>query len=233
MLLKSFPSALLDMLYPPLCHICGNWLTPGYREVCLSCVTRLPQTDYHLFLENPFVERFWGRVPLVSAGAYLFFDKGSRAQELIHQLKYREQPNLGVWAGKRYGAMLKESSWFQTVDWIVPVPLHWKKKKSRGYNQSECFGKGLSEAMLVPQCTDLLYRKRFTETQTQKDRFERLANMESAFHLRTPERVRAKHLLLVDDVLTTGATLEACALQLLNIPGVRVSMATLAIAASP
>ncbi len=151
-------------------------------------------------------------------------------QRLIHQLKYKGNYEIGVFLGKLCGSKLKDSEYFNTADVIIPVPLHWKKVKKRGYNQSEMFAKGLSKIMGAELNTTVLSRKVHTETQTRKSRQERWKNVSDVFELSAPGQLTGKHILLVDDVITTGATLEASATRLCSIPDVKISIATIATA---
>ncbi len=221
---------LLGLFYPRLCLACHENSPAREEWLCLECQFRLPYTNYHLDRDNPFTERFWGRVPLESGAALFHFLKKGRAQSLIHHLKYAGKPEVGLLLGRQYGRMLRESPHFHTVDGIVPVPLHPRKQHQRGYNQSARFAAGLAEAMDRPWIKHALIRTTYTETQTRKSRLERFENVRHAFAIREPEKLTGKHILLVDDVLTTGATLEACGLQILNLQGCRLSMATIGIA---
>lgn len=225
-----FIDDLASLFYPRLCLACGTNLPPSTSLLCLSCQYRLPQTHYHLSKENPFTERFWGRVDVKSAAALYHYDKDGKVQRLVHQLKYKHQPDIGVELGKIFGRHLQASTYFQSLDGIVPVPLHPRKQHLRGYNQSECFARGLSASMGLPYYPHALARSQYTETQTAKTRLERMENVMQAFELARPEEVSGRRLLLVDDVLTTGATLEACSLALLSCPNTEVSLATIAIA---
>ena len=220
---------LYGLFFPDLCLACSR-NTPVKGDIfCLSCQIKLPKTGFHDHRENPFTERFWGRLPLSSGAAFFHFVKGGRVQHLIHQLKYKEKRTIGLELGRSYGALLRASPFFETVDLIVPVPLHPKKRRKRGYNQSAVFAAGLSGSMGIPWREKVLRRNHYTVTQTQKSRMERQENVWNAFELTDPTAIRGKHILLVDDVLTTGATLEACGARLLEAPGVRLSMATIAI----
>jgi ComF family protein len=193
-------------------------------------VNSLPKTNFHLKKENPVAQIFWGRANVFSATAFYYFNKGNKVQHLIHQLKYKGSYETGIFIGELMGCELKESALFNTVDMIVPVPLHPKKIKKRGYNQSEMFGKGMTKGLNRPMNTEVLYRQQFTETQTRKSRTERWENVENVFKVKNPEALSGKHLLLVDDVITTGSTLESCIHALETIPNVTISIAAIATA---
>ena len=223
-------SNLLGLFYPNLCLACGRNLLPNQEGLCISCRYKLPKTGFHLETENDFTERFWGRVPLQAGAAFLYFTKGGRSQRLIHHLKYEGKREIGVYLGQLYGRSLSEAPVFRETGLILPVPLHPHKQHQRGYNQSALFARGLSETMGIPWLPDGLKRMEYTATQTKKSRLERFDNVEKAFVVPQPEKIENQHVLLVDDVITTGATLEACALRILGIRGTKVSMATIAIA---
>jgi len=181
--------------------------------------------------ENEFTGRFWGRMPLAAGAAQYYFTRKSPIQWALHQLKYKNNPDIGLKLGRLFGRQLAQAAPFQSVEMIVPVPLHPKKERLRGYNQSTMFAKGLSEGWGgLPVCTDALARDLFTESQTRKKRMDRFQNVGTVFTIRKPGLIEGKHVLLVDDVLTTGATLEMCGQALLQVAGVRLSMATIAIA---
>lgn len=220
-----------SLFYPKLCLVCGTQSPPKKEIICLSCQHKLPQTFFHLEKENPLAERFWGRLPLKAAAALYHFSKGGRTQQLIHQLKYNNKPIVGKQLGQYYGKQLISNPIFGTIDCIVPVPLHPRKQHRRGYNQSAEFAAGLSQGMSIPSFDKALQRRTFTDTQTQKSRQERMDNVFTAFALHQPALIKGKHVLLVDDVVTTGATLEACGAQLLQVEGVQLSLATIGFAA--
>jgi ComF family protein len=220
----------ISLLFPRICAACGNSLWKQEETVCLSCEFHLPRTNFHLSLENPVSRLFWGRVNLESATAYLYFNKGNKVQRLIHQLKYKGRKDIGVYFGRQYGQHLVHSPFFETVQLIVPVPLHIKKLMKRGYNQSEQFAIGLGESMKVPVDPTALCRRKETETQTKKSRFRRWQNVADVFEVKDPGSLEKKHVLLVDDVITTGATLESCIQTLSAIHGIRISVATIAVA---
>lgn len=227
---SSSIEGFLHFLYPELCLACESRVHSVGDVLCVECNATLPLLNYHLQRENPFTIRFWGRLPLHAGAAMFLFTKESRVQHLLHNLKYNGQWQIGVELGRKYGWMLGASKDFRKADVIVPVPLHEVKEWERGYNQSAMFAKGLSETMGISHAPSALFRTTYTATQTHKSRLERLENVRDAFEVRQREALAGKHILLVDDVLTTGSTLEACALKILEIPGTTVSMATLAIA---
>ncbi len=225
-MLKDF----IALIFPHNCVSCGKNLYKKEQSICTYCAYYLPKTNFHLNEDNPIAKIFWGRVPIFSAAAFYSFNKGGKVQQLIHQLKYKGQKHIGLSIGKLYGYELKDCKNFNTVDTIMPVPLHPKRKKKRGYNQSDDFAIGLAESMNLKADLKTLYRAKESETQTRKSRFSRWQNVESVFQLYNPSDIEGKHILLVDDVITTGATLEACAQTLLKVPGVKVSIATIAFA---
>jgi ComF family protein len=227
---KDLADDLFCLFFPNLCLGCGQPLTRGEETICTLCHFHLPKTWFHNDPDNPLNKVFWGRVQLEAVASYLYFQKGGTVQHLLHQLKYKDRPEIGFKLGKWYGSELKQANIFRETELVVPVPLHPRKFRKRGYNQSEVFAEGLAEMMKIPKETRCLYRTLNSQTQTRKTRFDRWENVENIFAVNQPERIRGKHILLVDDVLTTGATLEASAMALLSVPGVRVSVATIAYA---
>ena len=225
-----FIDDFISLFFPRLCFACGKNAPMRKEHVCISCQYFLPKTKYHLEKENKFTQRFLGRLDLQSGAALYLFTKGGRTQHLIHQLKYKDRKEVGVRLGEYYGEMLKDTPHFRDIDIIVPVPLHPKKEHKRGYNQSNQFAKGLSETMEKPYNKNVLKKVSHTESQTKKTRFERLQNVLNTFEINQAAAIKGKHILLVDDVLTTGATLEACGLKILEIEGTKLSMLTIAIA---
>lgn len=230
MLLRDLGRGLLHLFYPILCEGCHQPLVSGEQTLCLGCAALLPRTGFHRIAHNEAAARFAGRLPYEQATAFAYFTAGGMLQHLLHRLKYDEQKEVGLNLGKRFGAELKEQDWGSGVDAIVPVPLHPRKLAARGYNQSDLLAEGLSESLGKPVLREALLRNRATESQTRKSRQQRLDNVSSAFTTGHPDALRGSHLLLIDDVLTTGATLEAAALALLAVEGVKVSIATIGIA---
>jgi ComF family protein len=228
--LISYLRHFLELVYPNQCHACNGNLVQGEELLSTSCLYELPRTNFHKTPEiNAVAELFYGITTVKYATAFYIFEKGSKFRHLIHNLKYKNAPQIGFVMGKYFGSELQDSV-FKDIDLIVPVPLHPKKLKTRGYNQSERIGAGLSESTTIPQDTQTLVRKIFTETQTKKNLEERRKNVESVFDISNPLRFRGKHILLIDDVVTTGSTLVACADEILKIEGTTVSIACLAIA---
>lgn len=222
----------VSMFFPVVCVSCGKNLFKNENSICTYCLYHLPQTGFHLTNDNPVAKIFWGRINIEAAAAFYTFNKGGHVQQLIHQLKYKGQQQVGVDLGKLYGFELQNSSPFSTVDLIVPVPLHKVKQRKRGYNQSACFAQGLAETLKRETDTTILFRSSSSESQTKKSRFFRWKNVENLFYIKNEHRLQHKHILLVDDVITTGATLEACAQTLLKIEGVKLSIATIAYASN-
>lgn len=221
---------LTELLFPRLCVVCGDKLIEQEQWICLHCLHHIPRTNFHLEPENPVAQLFYGRVTIEHATAFFYFSKGSKYQSLLHNLKYKGMKELGTEIGKQFGIDLLKSESFASVDVICPVPLHPLKEKKRGYNQSWWIASGIAQQMQKQLSDDNLKRITATETQTRKARFERWQNVEGIFELADPQAFSGKHILLVDDVVTTGSTLEACAQAIISKTDARVSIATLATA---
>lgn len=216
------------LFWPNVCLCCSTGLVRGEKYVCGHCMYDLPTTGFHRYHDNPVAQAFWGRVPVEYATAVYFFRKGNNIQKLVHQVKYHDQMKLGIMLGREMGKVLIDSS-FNEVDVVVPVPLHRRKYRRRGYNQSECIARGVAEILGKPLDTHTLIRRIHTASQTRKKRLDRWKNVETAFGLATPDAFAGRHVLLIDDVVTTGATLEACMQVILTAPETKVSVATLAV----
>ncbi len=226
----SWISDLINLFFPEVCAACNNALFRGELTLCTQCHYHLPKTNFHLQPGNPVEKQFWGKVPVHSATALYYFNKGERVQHLIHRLKYKGEKEVGAMAGRILGQDLKSSDSFSTVDMIVPVPLHSSKLRIRGFNQSDFLAAGLAESMKTIACANFLIRRKATATQTRKNRFSRFENVDKVFVLNPDYPAHPHHFLLVDDVITTGSTLTSCAETLLEIPGAKVSIATIAYA---
>lgn len=223
---------LFSLFFPDLCLGCGEPLVKGERYLCSVCQFHLPRTNFQFDIDNAVARVFWGRVKLEAAASFCYFTKGSNIQRLLHKLKYEGDREIGLYLGETYGRELKASILYDEIDLIIPVPLHPRKQRKRGYNQSEAIGQGLSRTLQAALETNVLFRKTNTSTQTRKTRYKRWENVENVFEVRRPDLIRDKNVLLVDDVITTGATLEACAAALLTEQGVRVSVVSIAYASN-
>jgi ComF family protein len=217
---KEIRDALLHLFFPHTCTSCGNDIMRNESVLCMRCMDAMPETNFEQHPHNPVEKIFWGRLPLVSATAQFYFTKESLMQHLMHQFKYRGNKDLGLQFGRIMGVQVKKSGRFET-DALVPLPLFPAKEKRRGYNQATVLCEGMAEIMNLPVLDKVIARPQHTETQTKKGRIERWKNMEGKFVLTDPDAIRNKHLLLVDDVVTTGATLEACGIELLKAGSVQ------------
>ncbi len=217
-----------DLLYPPLCSGCGLLRPLDQHIFCLDCLHELPETGFHMHEKNPFVNHFLGRVKLKTGAAFLYFSRDGGTQRLLHQIKYNNRPDLITTIGRWYGKQLLQSEWWQNCEVIIPVPLHWKKQRKRGYNQSAVFGEAIGEAMHIPCFPKGLQRITHDKSLTGMKRFQRVETIGSSFVISKPTLVKDKHVVLVDDVLTTGATLESCALVLESAGIASLRMVTIA-----
>lgn len=218
----------ISLFYPINCTACNKTLISGEDWICTSCILDIPKSDYWLDRNNPVNQMFWGKTKIEFASAFLLFSKGSRYRKLIHSLKYEDDQKSGINLGYLYGKEIIKSSKYEKIDFIIPVPLHTKKQKKRGYNQSECIANGLTEAMGIETLNSVLVRTVNTATQTQKDKDERWDNVSGVFDVQNPEIIEGKHILLVDDVITTGATIEHSAMTLIQKTNCKVSIACIA-----
>lgn len=218
----------VSLFYPRYCRGCYNSLVKGEDLLCTQCLLEMPKSYYHLQRDNPFFLKFRGRLPVAHVMTLYKFVKESRVQHVLHALKYKQQPELGEMLGKVYGHDLLEADFKNCFDLIVPVPLHASRRRIRGYNQSEEFGKGLSQMLEVPCDDSYMQRKARTETQTDKTKLTRWENVENIFHVLNTKPIAEKRILLVDDVVTTGATLEACGRALLGAGCRELSIACIA-----
>ncbi len=227
--ITRFLTDFFNLFFPDLCVVCNSQLINQEDLICTKCLYDLPKTNYHKEIDNPVSRLFWGRTKIEFATAYFSFSKGSNYQYMMHKFKYHGKKEIGFVLGKSFGNQLRNSV-FEDVDIVIPVPLHKFKLKKRGYNQSDWIGKGLAEALKIPLDTKSFIRSVVTESQTRKSRFDRWKNVENIFKVTNEENLKGKHILLVDDVVTTGSTLEACTNSLLELENTKVSIATLAVA---
>lgn len=222
--------AFLSLLFPRCCIVCGNPLAKGEVYLCAHCNMNLPRTDLHKQKDNAVEQLFWGKIPLERATSFFYYRKGSNYRQILHRLKYRGEKEIGEVMGRCMATELLPYDFFSDIDVIIPVPLHPKKQRARGYNQSEWIARGISGISGISVDTTSVSRKKNTATQTRKTVFERWENVNQTFTLHLPERFVGKHLLIIDDVLTTGATTVACASVFDGVEGVRISVLTLAVA---
>lgn len=209
--MNLFNRYLLDfksLFFPRLCNGCRTMLTAQENLVCTSCTYNLPFTNFHILKENQLEKTFWGKVNIQSASAYLYFKQGGAVQNLMHQLKYNNMPELGIWLGEMYGRQLAKFSDYSDFDALIPVPLHKIKQRKRGYNQSEQIAIGLSKVLNIPVISNVLKRVKYADSQVQKSRISRYDNLKASFIAENPTGIHK--VILVDDTITTGATLEAC-----------------------
>ena len=223
-------SPLVHLFYPHVCTGCGSDLVEEDNLLCLKCINDLPHTNFAMHAGNPVEKIFWGRLPLTAAMSEFYFAKGTLIQTLIHEFKYNGNIDVGMYLGAMMGSSLLGNNRFTKIDALIPLPLFADKEFKRGYNQATILCNGISEVTNIPVQKNNVVRKRFTETQTKKHRTERWENVASSFKVNKPQELKNKHILLVDDVVTTGATLEACGAEILKVEGTMLSIATLAYA---
>jgi ComF family protein len=229
MKLKLMIADFISLFFPRLCVNCGEPLFDQEDFFCLPCFLNLPKTHYSSFRDNAACDRFLGKVPIEKALAYLYYNKGGIGQKLVADIKYRGNIRLGKWIGIQLANDIQSSGFFEGIDLLLPVPLHPKKKKKRGFNQSELIARGIASVTHIPVETTNLYRSKASSTQTKKGVYDRWLNMQGIFNVKNNQLFAGKQVLLIDDVLTTGATLEACVQRLLDTPDIKISILTVAI----
>ncbi|MDR2233175.1 MAG: ComF family protein [Tannerella sp.] len=215
---------LLELFYPRLCLYCDKRLNDDEQFLCLHCFCELPRTHYHRRTDNPLLKLFTGFIRIDETAAFLFFEKDGNVQHLVHSLKYHDNKQLAGYLGKIAALEMKDDGLFGQIDMLVPVPLHRRKERKRGYNQAEWIAKGFVEVYHCPISKDMLIRNVDTVTQTRKTVYERNLNVEEIFSVSDVASLAGKHILLIDDVITTGATLRACIKALDAVPDLRISI---------
>ena len=229
-LLTGFKESLLHLAFPHICAGCGTDVLDKEHALCLRCLDALPKTGFHPHAANPVEKLFWGRLPVAAATAHFYFTKGSLVQQLMHRFKYRGDKTVGAYLGQLMGNDLAVSNRFATVDALVPLPLFAAKERRRGFNQSTVLCHGIADVLQKPVLKNAIIRSASSESQTKKNRSDRWQNVEGRFEWKNAEGGAGKHLLLVDDVVTTGATLEACGRTILQEGPVQLSVAALCVA---
>ena len=224
--------SLINLFFPKVCSGCSSFLLANEKVICTVCRHNIPLTNHHLDPENDAFKKFYGRIPVLHASALLYFHKKGIVQQLIHNLKYKGHEEIGTVLGEWYAEDLKNIAAIKQVDAIIPVPLHHRKWKERGYNQVTAFGESLSKCLKINYNDELLRRKVYSKTQSKKNLLGRTEGIETVFDVTFTENDHNKHFLLIDDVITTGATLEACCRALLKIPGAKISVVCMAMAQS-
>ena len=225
---KRYINDFLHLFFPHNCAGCGTGILNTEDALCAECLNKLPATGFFSTPGNPVEKIFFGRLNIQKAGSAFYFTKESVIQQVIIRLKYKNNPQAGAYLGKLLGAQLKNSARFDDVDVIIPMPLNDRKLFKRGYNQSGMLVNGIVSVWNKPVLESAVTRTLFTETQTHKNRIARWETIEGVFEVTEPNLLSNKHVLLVDDIVTTGATLEACGNAILKLPGSSLSLATLA-----
>ena len=223
---------LLNLFFPKSCAGCHSILLSDEKVICTQCRHEIPLTNHHMIENNEVIQKFYGRIPLEFGAALFYFHKKGIVQEMIHKLKYKGQEEISETVGYWYASELKDLEQLKNIDYIIPVPLHQKRLRERGYNQVEGFGKALAADLKIPYDKKLLFRKLYTKTQTKKDLLGRADVIATVFDVDFNESYHGKHFMLIDDVITTGSTLEACSRALLKIPNAKISIVCMAMAHS-
>ena len=224
--------SIVNLFFPKVCSGCNSFLLTNENVICTVCRHDIPLTNHHLNPDNDASKKFYGRIPIQHASALFYFHKKGIVQQLIHNLKYKGHEEIGSIIGEWYAEDLSQMEFIQTLDEIIPVPLHPRKLKERGYNQVTTFGKALSSSLNLIYNDSLLNRNKYSKTQSKKNLLGRTEGIESVFDVTFTEKDHDKHFLLIDDVITTGSTLEACSRALLKIPGAKISIVCMAMAQS-
>ncbi len=223
---------LLEIIYPISCSVCGGWIDSDQRHICKECLNDIPLTYFWSWRDNPAEKKLWGRMYLQSVCSLYIYNRDNNYVNMIHRIKYDGDIALGYYLGSMLGKYMKEggNGVYNEIDYLVPVPLHPIKKWKRGFNQSEIIAKGISDAMGgAALCTDVLKRGRYTSTQTKRGTESKWKNVENAFKIvkKNSYKLKGKHIIIVDDVLTSGATVQACYDALSKIENIKISLATL------
>jgi ComF family protein len=228
--LATYTDSFIRLFYPLLCKGCGNEVFKQDNILCWRCLEELPFTKFEQYAENPVKHIFTGRLRLQEASSLIYFNKDSITQAIVHRIKYQGEKELGVYMGEMMGNLLAQQARYQQIDSIIPLPLNERKLRQRGFNQSALLATGIANKLGKPVQTSAVMRTHYTATQTKKNRIQRWVNVEHVFDISNQHQLENKHVLLVDDVITTGATMEAMGSVLLKIPGLKLSLCSLAYA---
>lgn len=228
--LKYIGNSLLDVLFPRLCPVCNTTLLSHERHICTKCSIDIPRTRNHLQDFNAMEQLFAGKTPIEKAVGYFFYEKGNPYSNILRDIKYRNKPQLGQHIATLFAKELLDNNIFKDIDCIIPVPLHHSKKLKRGYNQSEYIAQGFAQVLGIPVFNDIIIADKSHESQTNKGIYERWLNTQDIFSAQNTTLLENKHVLIVDDVITTGATLLSAALTIASVPGIKISLATLGVA---
>lgn len=221
-------NSLIHLFFPHVCTGCGSDIVNSKHQLCLKCLSELPVTNFFSQMANPVEKKFYGRLRVKNGGAGYFFTKDSLLETLIYELKYKGNKDIGSYLGQLLAKFLTNNNAFDDIDMLVPLPLNPRRQKKRGYNQATALCNGIASVWKRPVVENAVIRKVNTETQTHRGRITRWENMDGVFAIAEPSLIRGKHILLVDDVITTGASLEACGSEILKVSGTSLSIATLA-----
>lgn len=227
--MRNWIQSFFNLLIPRQCVVCNRVLSHAEKCLCTFCNINIPRTHYHLQTDNYMEKQFWGLIPVERVTAFFHYQKGNEYRSIIHALKYKGRKDVGETMGSQFAREIQASGFFDNIDLIIPIPLHHKRFRNRGYNQSEYIARGIASISQIPINNQAIIRKMHTDTQTAYSVTERWENIKDAFELRQPKGLTGKHILLIDDVLTTGATIKACASVLSDIEGVRFSIITLGV----
>ena len=228
--IKDIFNSFIDTLFPRICPVCNNVLLSHEKHICTKCRIDIPITRYHMQEFNAMEQLFAGKTPIEKAVGYFFYEKGNPYSNILHNIKYRNNPQLGQYVAKLFAQELLSRDIFRDIDCIIPVPLHHRKKIQRGYNQSEYIAKGFSEVFNIPVHNNIIIAHKSHESQTNKGIYERWLNTQNIFSAQDTQVLENKHVLIVDDVVTTGATLLSAALTIASVPNIKISLATLGVA---
>ena len=228
--IKDIFNSFIDTLFPRICPVCNNVLLSHEKHICTKCRIDIPITRYHMQEFNAMEQLFAGKTPIEKAVGYFFYEKGNPYSNILHNIKYRNNPQLGQYVAKLFAQELLSRDIFKDIDCIIPVPLHHRKKIQRGYNQSEYIAKGFSEVFDIPVHNNIIIAHKSHESQTNKGIYERWLNTQNIFSAQNTQVLENKHVLIVDDVVTTGATLLSAALTIASVPNIKISLATLGVA---